>query len=199
MSLRNIMIISFMNQKGGVGKTSITLGVALTLERAGERVGVIDMDPQKTSTRFLYFLRANRKTNVEITEKAAGYDYVLIDTAPNLTPHQVKAANLSDRVILVTKTAPPNLLSTQETVAYLRQHCRPDLSMYLLFNHVDKRMTHARNLDEKAAKVGCQPLDHHISYMSDYEYLFLQGYKALKSKSRLELSQVVYDIVSSSK
>jgi cellulose biosynthesis protein BcsQ len=157
------------------------------------------MDPQKTSTRFLYFLRANNKTRVEVTDKAGGYDYVLIDTAPNLNPKQVNAANISDRVILVTKTAPPNLLSTQETVAYLRQHCRSDLPLYLLFNHVDKRMSHARNLEEKASKVGSVALPHHISYLSDYEYLFLQGFKALGSKARLELNQVVYDIVSSPK
>ena len=190
------MIISFMNQKGGVGKTSVTLGVALTLERAGERVGIIDMDAQKTSTRFLYYLRANNQTKVEITTKAKGFDYVLIDTAPNLNLKQVKAADISDRVVLVTKTAPPNLLSTQETVEYLQKHCRPDLPLHLLFNHVDNRKGHAGNLEEKAEKVGGILLPHHLSYLSDYEYLFLQGYAALGNKARLELSQVVYDIVS---
>ena len=190
------MIISFMNQKGGVGKTSVTLGVALTLERAGEKVGIIDMDSQKTSTRFLYYLRANNQTNIEITTKAKGFDYVLIDTAPNLNMKQVKAADISDRVVMVTKTAPPNLLSTQETVEYLKKNCRPDLPLYLLFNHVDLRKGHAQNLAEKATKVGGIPLPHHLSYMSDYEYIFLQGYAALGNAARLELSQVVYDIVS---
>jgi len=192
------MIISFMNQKGGVGKTSVTLGTALTLERAGERVGVIDMDPQKTSTRFLHYLRSNGQTSIDITAKAKGFDYVLIDTAPNLNKKQVKAADISDKVVLVTKTAPPNLLSTQETVEYLMKHCRPDLPLYLLFNHVDHRKQHAQNLADKAARVGGKLLPHHLSYLADYEYLFLQGYSALGNAARLELSQVVYDIVSSS-
>ena len=186
-----------MNQKGGVGKTSVTLGVAMTLERAGEKVGIIDMDSQKTSTRFLYYLRSNNQTSIEITTKAKGFDYVLIDTAPNLNPKQVKAADISDRVVMVTKTAPPNLLSTQETAEYLKKHCRADLALYLLFNHVDQKKGHAQNLAEKAAKIGGIPLPHHLSYLADYEYLFLQGYAALGNKARLELSQVVYDIVSS--
>jgi cellulose biosynthesis protein BcsQ len=191
------MIISFMNQKGGVGKTSVTLAVALTLEKAGERVGIIDMDSQKTSTRFLYYLRANNQTNIEITTSSKGFDYVLIDTAPSLSTNHVKAADISDRVIMVTKTAPPNLLSTQETIEYLRKHCRADLPLFLLFNHVDTRDGNTPNLKEKAVKVGGTSLPHHLSYMSDYEYIFLQGYAALGNAARLELSQVVYDIVSS--
>lgn len=190
------MIISFMNQKGGVGKTTVTLGVALTLERAGERVGIIDMDPQKTSTRFLYYLRSNNQTSIELTSKAKGFDYVLIDTAPNLNQKQVKAADISDKVVLVTKTAPPNLLSTQETVEYLHKNCRPDVPLCLLFNHVDNRKADAHNLADKAKRVGGRMLQHHLSYLDDYEFLFLQGYSALGNTARLELSQVVYDIVS---
>jgi cellulose biosynthesis protein BcsQ len=191
------MIISFMNQKGGVGKTTVTLGVALTLERAGERVGIIDMDPQKTSTRFLYYLRSNDQTSIELTTKAKGFDYVLTDTAPNLSLKQVKAADISDRVVLVTKTAPPNLLSTQETVEYLKKHCRPELPMMLLFNHVDTRRADTHSLTDKAGRVGGKLLPHHLTYLPDYENLFLQGYTALGNSARLELSQVVYDIVAS--
>jgi cellulose biosynthesis protein BcsQ len=186
-----------MNQKGGVGKTSVTLGAALTLEQAGERVGIIDMDPQKTSTRFLFYLRNNKRTNIEVTTKAKGFDYVLIDTAPNLNQKQVKAADISDKVVLVTKSAPPNLLSSQETIDYLRKHCRPDLPLYLLFNHLDKRKSHAHNLDDKAQRIGGELLTNHLSYLADYEYMFLRGYAALGNTARLELSKVVYDIISS--
>lgn len=43
----------FANQKGGVGKTTITLGVATALARRGARVLLIDLDPQASATKVL--------------------------------------------------------------------------------------------------------------------------------------------------
>jgi chromosome partitioning protein len=43
------MIITFANQKGGVGKTTLGLHVAAELARRGQRVKVIDLDPQHSA------------------------------------------------------------------------------------------------------------------------------------------------------
>ena len=43
----------FANQKGGVGKTTITLGVACALARRDARVLLIDLDPQASATKVL--------------------------------------------------------------------------------------------------------------------------------------------------
>jgi chromosome partitioning protein len=42
--------VSFVNQKGGVGKTTVTLGLASAAAHAGHRVLVVDLDPQGGST-----------------------------------------------------------------------------------------------------------------------------------------------------
>ena len=42
--------IAFVNQKGGVGKTSVTLGMASAAWAAGHRVLVVDVDPQGSAT-----------------------------------------------------------------------------------------------------------------------------------------------------
>ncbi|MCW3063850.1 MAG: chromosome partitioning protein [Solirubrobacterales bacterium] len=44
-------IYAFANQKGGVGKTTITLGVAAALVGRGARVLLIDLDPQASATK----------------------------------------------------------------------------------------------------------------------------------------------------
>jgi chromosome partitioning protein len=43
-------IAAFLNQKGGVGKTTVTLGLASAAAQAGDRVLVVDLDPQGSST-----------------------------------------------------------------------------------------------------------------------------------------------------
>src|SRR3954454_22831444 len=43
-------IAALLNQKGGVGKTTVTLGLASAAAQAGDRVLVVDLDPQGSST-----------------------------------------------------------------------------------------------------------------------------------------------------
>jgi cellulose biosynthesis protein BcsQ len=43
-------VVAILNQKGGVGKTTVTLGLASAAAQAGQRVLVVDLDPQGSST-----------------------------------------------------------------------------------------------------------------------------------------------------
>ena len=45
--------ISIFNHKGGVGKTTLTINIAAALASLGNRVLIVDSDPQCNSTAYL--------------------------------------------------------------------------------------------------------------------------------------------------
>lgn len=63
----------FANQKGGVGKTTIALGVASALARRAARVLLIDLDPQASATKVLAVDERERCTVADALLEPDGY------------------------------------------------------------------------------------------------------------------------------
>lgn len=79
-------IISFSNNKGGVGKTTTTVNVAACLDKLGKKVMVIDLDPQAQST-YHFGISQNRfdqpisidKSIYDVIKGEASYQETIID------------------------------------------------------------------------------------------------------------------------
>jgi len=89
-------IVSFANQKGGVGKTTTCINLAAYLAVMEKKVLVIDMDPQGNATSGLGVEKSQETTTL----------YDAIDGSATITEVIKKTAirNTAIIIILITKT-----------------------------------------------------------------------------------------------
>ena len=102
--------ISIVSQKGGAGKTTLAIHLAVAASQAGMNTAVIDLDPQASSTKWadrrqtdlpvVISAHATRLAHVLETARAEGGELVLIDTAPHSDNAALEAARMADIVLI---------------------------------------------------------------------------------------------------
>jgi chromosome partitioning protein len=145
------MIISFANQKGGVGKTTLSLSAAFEMSKK-YNVLMIDADPQSTldnwlgvrdrplpknlsleSIRSAYQKQSSRKPYQwdaskflqtfmnTLEDRHKDFDYVIVDTPPRLTDITRGALGVSNMVIIPCQPSGFDAWATHETIDLLKQ------------------------------------------------------------------------------
>jgi chromosome partitioning protein len=114
------MIISIINEKGGVGKTTLTTNLAAAYQRMGKTVLLVDSDPQG-SLRDWHAAAGENNTHPPVVAMdravqfkdlaglAANYDIVLIDGAPSVQELAVAAIKASHVVLIPVQPSPYDL------------------------------------------------------------------------------------------
>lgn len=180
------MIISFINGKGGAGKTTTAILVAMALREAGHAAAVRDLDPQQTATRWL-------ADNPELLDPAAPIQ--LLDTPPRLESADVaQAIRDADTVIVVSRPSPCDLFTSQDTATLIAKLNALEKTR-LLFTNVREGTILARGLEQTAKEIGIKPLKVHLQLREAYQHAVLAGWKALTQEAREEAGRVALAIV----
>lgn len=120
------MIVGVLNQKGGVGKTTISVNLAASLARAGSRVLLIDADPQGSALDWAAARQGDPLFSVvgfprpsihkEIAQIGLGYDHIVIDGPPRVTDLARSAIMASDIVLIPVQPSPYDIWAAEEVV-----------------------------------------------------------------------------------
>ncbi len=120
------MIIGVLNQKGGVGKTTLSVNLAASLARGGSRVLLIDADPQGSALDWAAARQSEPLFSVvglprptvhkEIAQIGHGYDHIIIDGPPRVTDLARSAIMASDVVLIPVQPSPYDIWAADEVV-----------------------------------------------------------------------------------
>lgn len=143
------MIIAVLNQKGGVGKTTIATHLAGAFAREGRSVLVVDADPQgsaldwsqrrkeATYPRLFGVIGLPRETlHLEAPAIARNTDVVVIDGPPRVTALARSALLAADLVLIPVQPSPYDVWGSMEMVALIAEArlFRPTLQAAFVIN-----------------------------------------------------------------
>ncbi len=126
-------IITIAQQKGGAGKTTVAINLAVSLMQTGKRVMLLDIDPQG-SLGYWYNLREKKygqgytgvnfmasvgwKVANSLDQIKNKYDYIIIDSPPHTEIEAKAALRAADLVLVPMQPSPTDLWATKATIEF---------------------------------------------------------------------------------
>jgi|GEM_PF-2153772 len=179
------MNIVVAQQKGGVGKTTTSLIIAVVLDKAGREFEVVDLDPQKSFSSSISMVGLKNIPN-------SGYK--ITDTPPNLLDEEAERALANaDLVIIPSGTSVYELQVTASTIPVLEARTKGKIKV--LWSKVKTNTTAGKGLDLLKEKLGVETFNTTIKQRECYQQDFLvKGWEGLNAPAREECSQLVIEL-----
>ena len=144
-------VITFSNQKGGSGKSTLSANLAVLWSNSGYKVAVIDTDPQKSLTYWLserkkyygdddiginFYNFDIRNLTEEVKKIKRKYDFIIIDSPPAITFETLQIIKASNGVFVPVQPSPLDLMATLPFLQIAREEKKKPL---IILNRVMPR------------------------------------------------------------
>lgn len=124
-------VISFVTQKGGTGKSTLAVNLAVAAEASGERVCVIDLDPQGTAASWYQTRTAETPATLDHNQASgdlratlaqldrAGFTLAVVDTPGNDSHATRGAMREADLCLIPVRPSEADVKATMPTIRAL--------------------------------------------------------------------------------
>jgi chromosome partitioning protein len=164
-------VVAFVSQKGGVGKSTFSRGLAREAAKAGLRVKIADLDIQQGTS--VAWQRRRLADEIEPTaeqalEEATRFDLLIIDAPARASKGTEQIARAASLIIQPTD---PCLDDLEPAVKVFHELVKAGISKQKLAFAINKVLTSS---EEAAAR----------SYLTEAGYAVLDGYLPMKTSYR---------------
>jgi chromosome partitioning protein len=131
----SMKVLAILSQKGGAGKTTLALHLAVEAERLGLTAAVIDLDPQASAASWgdgrqqqspvVVSAQASRLNQVLTAAKEGDARVAIIDTAPHSESAALAAAREADLILIPCRPAILDLRAIRHTIDLARIVAKP--------------------------------------------------------------------------
>ena len=200
------MVVAVAGQKGGSGKTTIALNIALEWQRRGARVLLIDADPQQTLSTWSDVAVEHGQSVPTVTAMggrmhhpsqlpalAQTYDVTVIDGPPRHGDIQRAALMVADLVLVPCGPSSADVWALAETIELIQQAqtLRPHLQAAVLLTRKISRTAISRGLRKAVADSGLPVLRSELGYRVAYAESLALGQSVIAHPKSAAATEVV--------
>lgn len=183
--------IAIVSQKGGAGKTTLAVHLAIQAVISDLETVIIDLDPQASTARWgdrrqdknerpvVISAQASRLAQNKTMAKDAGCQLLILDTAPHADAIALAAAKAADLVIVPTKANIMDLEAACTTIELIGTTQTP---YFAVLNDVDPYGTDAEEAAEVLRDFGAAVCPVHFGHREAYKRCVAEGLAAQEYK-----------------
>ena len=179
-------VIALVGNKGGAGKTTLTVNLAVGLGRAGSVV-ILDTDPQVSSTQWRSIseddaipqvISATENLLSEVRNLASQYEYIVVDCPPSVQATQtLSILQVSDMALIPVQPSPFDLWASihiEQAVLEAREN-NPALRAMLVINQLEPRTMLSQLMRDALSEIQVPVADTAIRRRAIYRASALEG------------------------
>ena len=205
------MIVSFLNQKGGVGKTTLAVHLAMALALRGERVLLGDADPpgsaldwsasRQAEPRFPVIGLPTKNLHREVQAHIPNYDTIIIDGPPRVNELARAAIMAADVVLVPVQPSPYDVWAAKEITDLLSEATafKPNQKSAFVINRRIVNTAIGRDVAEALADYPYPVLTNTISQRVSFAESAAQGSTVLeldpKSSAAQEMNALTDEVL----
>lgn len=197
--------VAILSQKGGSGKTTLALHLAVAAQQDGKTAVIADLDEQASATMW-HKARQEPLPHVQPTHSAAldqfaseaerqGVDFLFIDTAPQSDKPAINAAEAADIILIICKPSVMDLRAIQNTIRLTNlADLKPGARVFAVLTQIEPFGKLHEEARETLARLAVDVLPEGLGRRVAYHHGLIDGHTALEYEPDGKAAQEVRNL-----